>query len=270
MISKHSKGTEMDEKKRGFIYSLYRIVRWFVWLFSPKYRLCGTEKIPNGECVIVGNHCHMYGPIEGELYTPGLHDVWCAGEMMHRKEVAAYAYRDFWSKKPKGIRWFYRILSHIITPLALLIFNNAHTIAVYHDARLKTTLRETVERLKAGSKIVIFPEHYTRHNNIVYDFQQNFVDIARFYHKNTGTCLKFVPMYLAPALKAVYFGEPVVFDADAPIASERKRICSALMDRITQIAVSLPEHTVIPYPNVSKKYYGKNLPLEDYTNETES
>lgn len=257
----------MNDKKTSV---LYRIIRWFVWLFSPKYRLSGTENLPEDECIIVGNHSHMYGPIAGELYTPGTHDVWCAGEMMNRDEVAAYAYQDFWSGKPKAFRWFYKLLSHLITPLALLIFNSAHTIAVYHDKRLLSTFRETMTRLQTGSHIVIFPEHYTKHNNIIYDFQQKFVDVARFYYKKTGKCLRFVPMYLSPALSSISFGEPVTFDPEATIEDERERICVCLMDAITQLATALPEHTVVPYPNVSRKHYVKNLPLEDWTHEAES
>ena len=217
--------------------------------------------------VIVGNHSHMYGPIMGELYTPVRHYVWCAGEMMKREEVAAYAYRDFWSGKPKGTRWFYRILSHLITPLALCVFNNAHTIAVYHDTRLITTYRESIEKLKEGYSMVIFPECYDEHNNIVHEFQDKFIDLARFYYKKTGTELNFVPMYLAPKLKKAYYGKPIHFRADADIKSERKRICGELMDAITEMAVSLPEHTVIPYPNISARHYGKNIPLEVYHHE---
>ncbi|MBR1450565.1 MAG: hypothetical protein IJ591_02505, partial [Lachnospiraceae bacterium] len=72
-------------------YWLYRFIRFWVKLFSPTYEISGCENIPEGECVIVGNHCHMYGPIEAELYTPGSHYTWCAGELMHAGEVAAYA-----------------------------------------------------------------------------------------------------------------------------------------------------------------------------------
>ena len=252
----------MDDKKTTWIY---RVIRWLVWLFSPKYRLEGTENLPQEPCVIVGNHSHMYGPIAGELYTPGKHYVWCAGEMMHREEVAAYAYQDFWSGRPKGTLWFYRILSHLITPLALCLFNNAHTIAVYHDTRLISTFRDSIEKLKEGNSIVIFPEHYDEHNNIIHDFQDKFIDLARFYYKKTGVELSFVPMYLAPKLKTMYYGSPIRFQADADIKTERRRICDALMDAITDIAVSLPEHTVIPYPNISPRYYGKNIPLEVYT-----
>ncbi len=254
----------MEDKKTTWIY---RLIRWLVWLFSPKYRLEGSENLEGGPSVIVGNHSHMYGPIAGELYIPGKHYVWCAGEMMHRDEVADYAYQDFWSKKPKGVRWLFRLLSHMITPLAVCVFNNAHTVGVYHDTRLITTFRESIELMKNGNSMVIFPEHYDEHNNIVHDFQDKFIDTARFYYKKTGTAIKFVPMYLAPELKTITFGNPIQFNPDADIRLERRRICDLLMDSITDIAVSLPEHTVIPYPNIAKKYYKKNIPLEVYFHE---
>ena len=255
---------DMDEKETHW---LYRVIRWLVWLFSPRFRIVGEKNLPDGPCVIVGNHSQMYGPIAGELYTPGKHDIWCAGEMMNKKEVAEYAYRDFWSGKPKWNRWFYRILSRLIGPLAELIFTNAHTVAVYHDTRIISTFRESIARLCAGRRLVIFPEHYIRHNNIICDFQDKFIDLARFYYKKTGQALCFVPLYLAPRLKTMYYGKPVVFDPEAPIAQERRRLCGALMDGITAMAVALPEHTVVPYPNIPKKQYPENLPLEVYSHE---
>ena len=254
----------MDDKKTSF---LFKIVRWLVRLFAPKFKVVGGENLPGEACVIVGNHSQMYGPIAAELYTPIKHDIWCAGEMMLRDEVAAYAYKDFWSNKPKAVRWFYKLLSHLIVPLSLLVFNNAHTVPVVHDSRLRTTFRLSIERLQAGSSLVIFPECYTEHNNIVHEFQEKFVDLARLYHKKTGVELSFVPMYLAPRLATMFYGKPIRFNADAPIAEERKRICRELMDAITAMAVSQPEHTVVPYPNIPKKHYPHNVPLEVLCNE---
>ncbi|MBQ5953466.1 MAG: hypothetical protein IJL47_05450 [Lachnospiraceae bacterium] len=257
----------MKQKKGA---GLYRIIRWLVRVFSPKYTLEHTDKLPEGACVIVGNHCHLYGPIASELYLPGRHYTWCIGEMMHRKDVPAYAFQDFWSIRPKWTHWFYKLLSHLIAPLSELIFTNAHTIGVYHDARLRNTFRESVEKLEEGSRIVIFPETYEEYNNIVHGFQDKFVDLGKLYARKTGAPLIFVPLYVAPRLKTLTFGDPILFRADAPIEEERERICRELMDAITQIAVSKPLHTVIPYPNVSKKEYQKNLPLEDYYGKTKT
>ena len=251
----------MEDKK---ISPVYRGIRWLVRLFSPKIQVVGRENLPEEPCVIVGNHSQMYGPIAGELYTPGKHYIWCAGEMMHWKEVPDYAFEDFWSGKPKAVRWFFRLLSYLITPLSVCVFNNAHTIPVYHDTRLISTYRESIVKLQEGNTMVIFPEHHVKHNNILCEFQDKFIDLARFYYKKTGKELSFVPMYLTPKLKKMIFGLPIRFRSEAPIAEERRRICDELMEQITQIAVSLPKHTVVPYPNLPKKNYPKNIPLEVY------
>ena len=35
------------------------------------------------------------------------------------------------------------------------------------------------------------------------------------------------------------------------------------MNEITDIACNLPEHTVVPYRNIPKKYYPSNIPKEE-------
>ena len=183
---------------------------------------------------------------------------------MNRKEVAEYAFTDFWSFKPKWTHPFFRLLSHLIVPLSVCVFNNAHTVPVYHDARLITTFRESVALLQKGVRLIIFPEKNQRYNNIVYAFQDKFIDVARFYYKRTGESLPFVPMYIAPRLRKMYLGEPILFDPQAPIDSERERICREAAEQITRIAASLPEHTVVPYRNIPRKDYPKNKPIEVY------
>ena len=237
---------------------LYRVIKWIVKTCYPKIEVAGEENLPEEPVIFVGNHSQMNGPITAELYTPGEHYVWCAGEMMDRKEVPAYAFQDFWSGKPKWTHPFYKLLSHLIAPLAECIFNNAHTIGVYHDTRILSTFKMTVKRLNEGANVVIFPEHNVPHNHIINDFQKRFIDVAKLYHKRTGKAVSFVPMYIAPKLKKMYLGKPVRFSPDEPLEEERIRICNYLMEEITSIARSLPEHTVIPYQNIPRKNYPKN------------
>lgn len=246
----------MPEKKTSF---LYKIIKWAVDKCYPNYRLEGTEKIPREAVILVGNHAQLHGPLVSELRLPGDHYVWCVGEMMHLKTVPAYAYRDFWSQKPRWSRWFWKLVSYLIAPLAVCLFNNAHTVAVYRDSRILGTFKNTVKLLQEGASIVIFPEHDKPYNHIVNEFQENFVDVAKLYYKRTGRALQFVPFYLAPDLKTVYFGEAVVYDPNEP-AQQRTEICRKLMERITDLACDLPKHRVVPYNNIPKKEYPENIP----------
>jgi len=245
----------MSKKKSAV---LYRFLAWLVRLFTPKMKTIGTEHLPDEPVVFVGNHCQMYGPIVCEFYLPVERFTWCAGQMMNVKEVPDYAFEDFWSQKPKYIRWFYRLASYLVAPISAYIFHHANTIAVYRDTRVISTFKETVKKLKNGYSIVIFPEHNMPHDHIIYDFERNFVDIAKLYYKATGKRLSFVPMYIAPKLGEIHLGVPIRFSPDRPLDEERDNICAYLMGNISNIARSLPEHVVIPYRNIPKKYYPLN------------
>ncbi len=249
----------METKKAS---PLFKFIKWLVRVFYPKIEVIGTENLPEEPAVIVGNHTQMNGPISCELYYPRERYTWCAGQMMHLKDVPAYAFKDFWSSKPKSIRWFYKILSYVIAPLSVCVFNNANTVGVYRDMRIISTFRESVEKLECGADIVIFPEHDEKYNHIINSFQDKFVDTARYYYKKTGKELCFVPLYIAPKLKKMYIGKPIRFRSASPIAEERLRICEYLMNEITDMAVRLPEHTVVPYRKIYKVPYSTNIPRE--------
>jgi len=255
------------EKRNVFSYVCYRIIRFFIWLFYPKITIEGLENLPAEPCIVVGNHAQVNGPFCGELYFPGKRKIWCAHQMMHAKEVPQYAFTDFWSGKPKGMRWFYKLLSYVIAPFCACVFSNANTIPVYRDNRLLTTFKQTISALEDGANVIVFPECYEPYNHIVYQFQEHFIDVAKSYHKRTEKELSFVPVYIAPKLKKVYLGKPITFDPDAPVEEQRQRICNYLMDEITQIAVHLPKHTVVPYPNIPKKDYPVNTVSEGIANE---
>ena len=246
---------QKEQKKTSFLFKIIKSVILFLY---PEIDVVGKEKLLDEPMIIVGNHSQINGPICCEFYSARHRYTWCAGEMMHLKEVPAYAFKDFWSQKPKITRPFYKLLSYLIAPLSVVLFNNANTIAVYRDKRIISTFRQTIQHLCEGTDVVIFPEHDVKYNNIIYEFENKFIDVAKMYYKKSGKELSFIPLYVAPKLKKMYFGEPIRYCANNPIEDERERICKHLMDEITNIARALPEHTVVPYRNIPKKDYPSN------------
>lgn len=249
------------EKKQTTM--LFKIIKGFVRFLYGKMEVVGLENLPENNAVIVANHCQLNGPIAGELFLPDNCYTWCAGQMMNLKEVPEYAFTDFWSQKSKWSQPYYKLMSYVIAPLSVCIFNNARTIAVYRDMRIKSTFKDTLKMLKDGGNILIFPEKDVKHNNILYQFQENFIDVAKLHYKKTGEALAFVPMYVAPKLKKMYIGKGIVFHGENSMEEERKRIATYLSDEITNIARSLPKHTVVPYRNIPKRHYLTNKDITE-------
>lgn len=255
-------------KKTGFLsVAVFKTVRFLVRLFYGKAEIIGLENIPANDAVIVANHSQMNGPIMGELFMPKNCYIWCAGQMMDLKEVPHYAFKDFWSQKPRWTHPFFKLLSYIIAPLSSAVFNNARTIAVYRDKRVISTFKQSVSFLSEGKNLLIFPEKDEKYNNIIYALEENFIDIARLYFKKTKRELTFVPMYIAPNLKKAFVGEGIKFKAKSDGEAERHRICKLLAESITNIGQSLDEHIVVPYRNIPKKYYLSNKAVSEVPHE---
>lgn len=246
---------------------LFNMIKRILRLLYRKTEVVGLPDLPERNAILVGNHSQMNGPIVGELFLPENCYTWCAGQMMNRKEVPEYAFSDFWSQKPKWMHPFYRGISHLIAPLSDYLFNQARTIAVYKDMRIMSTFRTSIKMLSEGKNLLIFPEKDEKFNNILYQFQENFVDVAKLYYKKTGVALTFVPLYFAPRMKKVYIGHGILFDVNAPIEQERTRIASVMAEEITKMARQLPLHTVVPYRNISKKYYLTNKDITEVPHE---
>ncbi len=248
----------MSKKRNPISYAAFRILRGLIRLFYGKTEIIGLENLPAQDTILVANHAQMNGPIVGELFLPKDCFIWCAGDMMEFRKVPHYAFCDFWSKKPKWTHPFFHVLSYLIAPFSVILFNNARTIAVHHDARVLSTFKETIAHLKENHTILIFPEKDLPLNNILYHFQEHFIDIARMYYKKTGRTLTFVPMYIAPKLRRAYIGDGTVFSPEAQGDEEKRRIGTYLTDQITEMARALPRHTVVPYRNIPKKEYLTN------------
>lgn len=242
-------------KKPGF----FKFLRFSISIFFKRRKFIGIENLPEDASIIVSNHSQLYGPLTSEMYFPTRKYTWCISNVMEKEAAQKYIYTDFWSKKSVITRPFFKLLSYIVVPLSVYIFNHADTIPVYKDARILKTYKITMEALENNANIVIFPESSEEYNNIINNFQDKFIDVARLYYKKTGKELSFVPMYNAVRLKKVVFGKPIKYDPNIPMDIQRDNICEYLKKEITMLAKELPRHKVVPYANIKrrKQHYSK-------------
>ncbi len=242
----------MKKKKNLFSRALFRTVRFLVRLVYGKTKVIIGEHTPQTHAVFVANHSQIHGPVVGELFMPKNCYIWCAGEIMNREEFPAYAMEVFWPSPSDKMRPVCERISRWLAPLAACLFSNARTVEVRRDYRIKKTFRESMELLDRGCTLMIFPENDDPCNEILNDFHENFVNLARHYYKKTGISLSFVPVYNAPKLKTTVVGEPIVYQAQNDRKAERRRIVSALSGEITRMARELPRHSVIPFKPTSE------------------
>ncbi len=132
-------------------------------LLTPKMRTEWAEPFIDEPCIFVCNHIGAMGPIHLAVNFP-LRDnvaIWCNGQVLNREECAEYVRHDFWWKPESRLAPLYSAtIPHIAAAILPPVLQSAPTIPVYHDARVMTTMRQSIKALQEGRHVVIFPENF--------------------------------------------------------------------------------------------------------------
>ena len=242
--------------KISYIY--YKIVRGVLRMVFPRAKTT-YEVTPGDEpAVYVSNHSAVIGPVMMTLDFKRPHCTWTVNNALDKKKAANYAYHDVLFGESRKHKGFYRFLSKILAVALPPLVAYDNTIPVYHDSGVIRTFKQTIASMEEGNDLVIFAESAKRYSEYVNQLQEGFVDFARLYYKRTKKVLKFYPVYLEKKNAVISVGEPISYDPEEPLETQRGRIASYLCENIDRLARKLPEHEPVPFlPDRWYEAYGQ-------------
>lgn len=224
----------MKEKlERAF----YLFVRAVVRIFVPRSRTVWDRPFDGEPSIFVCNHARTSGPVTVCAFFDLCNEIspWIIGNMLSAKELPSYARSDYWWAQGK---WYTKLLDYTIPYLAALVvppvLRGARGIPVYHDQRVMRTFRRSVEAMKAGRSIVLFPEKPVGYKEYASDLATGFFSLARLYHRSTGKRVNFYPTYIDHDNRLIHVYPPVAYDPAIPQEEQRAHIIQYLTDDIVK------------------------------------
>ncbi len=206
---------------------LFDALRRIATPFLPKMQAEWAEPLEDGPCVFIGNHMGAMGPIYMVTQFP-LADapmVWCNVGVMDEKLIVDYIRKDFWWKPDSFFAPLWNVtLPYIAKLIVPRVMRSAPTIPVYRDARIMTTMRQSMRALKAGKHLVIFPEKPDGFDSHAEELQMGWLNICTMYHKATGRDLPIYPVHIAPKEKRFYIGRKITVDASRPLDEQQHEV----------------------------------------------
>ena len=143
------------QKRKGYFEFMKKIMK--VKYKKPNFVFLG-EKFENS-AVILSNHEGTDAPMALEIYMDKPIRMWGAHEM-NSGLVKMYKYQSkvYYHEKKHWNLFLARLFCLIASPLTNLFYSGLDLISTYRDARFIKTIRATIDALKDGDNIVIFPE----------------------------------------------------------------------------------------------------------------
>ena len=137
----------------------FRVFKKFLRLFirEPEFIYLGEK--PQAGSIILTNHVGPSAPLTTELYSDNPTRLWGAHEM-NASFKTAYKYQTeiYYHQKKQWNICLAKVLCLIITPLTYMYYKGIPLIPSYGDVRFRKTLSESLDTLKSGKSVVIFPE----------------------------------------------------------------------------------------------------------------
>jgi hypothetical protein len=223
---------------------LYQFIVGILDLFLWSGKLLGEENLPRrGPAVFVSNHLDATGPIAAASSIPVRFHPWVIADMMDKDLAPIWLQADFVERqlhfKPPISQWVARALCKLSVPL----FYSLGCIPVYANnyERMRETLDMSMDVLREGKFVLVFPEDYRLPKDPVtkmQPFQHSFARLGERYYAETGERLEFYPLTIY-ATGFLIVGKPVVFNPLNPVGVERRRLKELMEDSIVATYMQL-------------------------------
>ncbi|MGG5252013.1 lysophospholipid acyltransferase family protein [Neobacillus sp. SM06] len=215
----------------------FRLIRGMVRVVYPSYSL-KQAKLPDTPVVFVSHHQNLFGPFIILLWFPRSLHAWILHVFLDQK--ACYRqYVDFTFTKRFG---FHKLVAKgLAYPISFFIsklLNSGKGIPVYRGSRkILHTFQQSVAALKNGESLIIFPDtHYQDSSAGTNEMYDGFLFLEKYYYKETGKHVCFVPLYASKKKKTIIAGSPVYFPGREDFQSERKFVLGKIHDHLNELA----------------------------------
>ena len=204
------------------------------------------EQFGNGG-IILSNHEGTDAPLSLEMYCEQPVRIWGASEM-NSGLIPMYKYqtRVYYHEKKHWNLHLARLFCLIASPLTNLFYKGLNLISTYRDGRFMTTLRESVEALKNGDNIVVFPEDSTNgYLEQLEGFHPGFAALAEVAKKK-GMDVDIYVTYFRKKDRLYIVDKPVKYSELTKNGETREEVIEKLLARCNELGrmeFTIPEGT---------------------------
>ena len=193
-----------------------RLLKGFLRIFLHKSKIvqtadCTLEK----KAIYLMNHCGARGPLIFELNFPVRATPWGAHEMCgNYRQRWNYLYHVFYRQKLHWNKFRAFTVATFFAVISKRLYNAVGLIGTYHDARLITTLRNSLAVLNEDLSIVVFPEDSTDgYHDKIQSLHNGFIQLSKTYFKREKQDLPVYTVLYGKKKNTFYVDEPLYINA---------------------------------------------------------
>jgi 1-acyl-sn-glycerol-3-phosphate acyltransferase len=209
--------------------TVFKICRFFVRRFSPKYQVCNSDKIITPAVYIV-HHQNLYGPVISMAWFdmpihPWVLHVFCSQEACFRQYYEYTFTKRFYMPKILAA-----VIAFPVSCFVSVLMRSMQSIPVFRSSKeVIKTFKESVLALTYGESILISPDiDYMDQDSNMREMYKGFLNIEKYYIKQNNTHIAFIPVHIDQNEKKIHIGNAVYFKGKDNFKSEKEEVYNNL------------------------------------------
>jgi len=223
--------------KKSFYGTAFKIARFFIRPFYPKYECPQKEKAIT-PAVYISHHQNMYGPVMSMLWFPKPIHIWWLHVFKEKdtcyKHFLKYTFteRYGWTKRKA------KLIAFPFSRMVSLIFHSCKAIPVYRNSRrINETFELSVNALMNGEPVLIFPDvDYQSDSSEMGEMYKGFLHLERYYYEKTGKHIPFIPFHIDKQTQQLIIDDPICFKDGISYKEDSKRVYDELLYRVNYLS----------------------------------
>lgn len=202
---------------------------------QPEFIFLGGQPFENGS-LILSNHEGTDAPMSLEMYLDKPLRMWGAHEM-NSGLIKMYKYqtRVYYHEKKHWNLHLARLFCLIASPLTNLFYKGLNLISTYRDGRFVKTIRESIDAIKNGENVVVYPEN--SEDGYLAELKGFFAGFAVFADacKRNGIDLPIVVSYFKKSERVFVFDKPRKYSELLNECGNREKVVEMLLNRCNEL-----------------------------------
>ncbi len=204
---------------------------------APQFIFLDGKEFEDGS-LILSNHEGTDAPMSLEMYLDKPMRMWGAHEM-NSGLVKMYKYqtRVYFHEKKHWNLHLARLFCLIASPLTNLFYKGFNLISTYRDARFVKTMKESLETIKNGESVVVYPEDSKK--GYLAQLEGFFAGFAVFaeHALKKGVDIPIVVSYFRKNQKIFVFDKPQKYSELLVEHGNKEKVVEYLLNRCNQLGV---------------------------------
>jgi hypothetical protein len=188
--------------------------------------------------VYLVHHQNTKGPFITMAWLPFSVRPWVLGVFCSPKGCFDQYYHFTFTKRfgmPKAIA---AVCAYPLSYFVSAVMKSMRSIAVFRDSKaIVTTFMQSIDALTDGESLLISPDiDYDSTDPEMGEMYQGFLDLEKFYWKQTGQHLAFIPLFISEKKRYIFAGEPIYFQKESEFKREKADAYSRLKQEFSRLA----------------------------------